>query len=268
MKNSNIKLGIFNWFGYIMPPVERVKKIIEAGFDSIMLWWDEELFSEEGKKDLLKILEMDISIENIHAPYYECNKLWSSNESDRNYIINEFIKCIHDCHTYNIPVIVMHLTQGDYPDKPNIYGLNSIKTILEEAERCGIKIAIENTRQEEFFDYVLDNIQSDWLGVCYDSSHANLYSTSIYDVLNKYGDRLIALHLSDNDGCTDRHWLPYEGVINWNKLLYKLKEINYMGNLSFEVFYDKTKDDYDCAEFLREAHDKAVILKTELEYIL
>ncbi|GMQ55808.1 sugar phosphate isomerase/epimerase [Vallitalea sediminicola] len=268
MKNSKIKLGIFNWFGYIMPPTERVNKIIEAGFDSIMLWWDEELFSKEGKKDLLKILEMDISIENIHAPYYECNKIWSNNEVERNYIINEFIKCIHDCYTYNIPVIVMHLTQGDYPHKPNINGLNSIKTILDEARRYGIRIAIENTRQEEFFEYILKNIKSDWLGVCYDSSHANLYSTSICEVLNKYGNRLMALHLSDNDGCTDRHWLPYEGVIDWNEIIIKLEEIEYTGNLSFEVFYDKTKNQYDPEKFLKMVHDKAVILRTELEYIL
>ncbi|GKX31202.1 sugar phosphate isomerase [Vallitalea longa] len=268
MKNNEIKLGVFNWFGNVMPPVLRVKKIIDAGFDSIMLWWDDELFSEEGKEALTSILSMNINIENIHFPYYECNKIWDDNIEERKYIFNEFTRCISDCDKYNIPIIVMHPTHGHNLCNPNVTGLNLIKDIVNETKKHNIRIALENTSHIYYFKYILDNIKSDYLGVCYDSSHANIYNTSICEVLDDYGDRVIALHLSDNDGCTDKHWLPYCGEIDWTEILVKLGAIRYRGNISLEVFNDKIKDKYESDDFLKEAYKKAVILKNKLEYIL
>lgn len=264
MATNEMKLGIFNWFGYVMPPVIRVKKIVEAGFDSIMLWWDEELFSKEGEKSLNSIIDMNIEIENIHFPYYECNKIWSEDIQERRYIFNEFMKCIDDCDKYKIPVIVMHPTHGHNLAEPGSAGIDLIKSILHEARKHDIRIALENTSSMDYFKYILHNIKSEYLGVCYDSSHANIYNSSICDVLNDYGDRLMALHLSDNDGNEDKHWLPYYGQIDWNKILDKIKVIGYSGNISLEVYLDKTKHDYEPDEFLNEAYKKAVILKNKL----
>jgi sugar phosphate isomerase/epimerase len=264
MGNEYNKIGIFNWFGYVMPAKERVKMIKEVGFDSIMLWWDEELFSSEGEKELLEIISMDIIIENLHVPYEECNLLWSEDKQKRNYIVNKHIEWIHDCDKYNIPMIVMHLTKHDIIKKPNKYGIESMKAIVEEGKKYNIKIAIENTRRDIIIDEVLDNIHSQWLGVCYDSSHANLYSDNLTSVLDKHGDRVMALHLSDNDGIADRHWLPNEGLIDWDKIINKLALIKYSGYISLEVFPDRNINKYSKEMFLQKAYAQAVNIQKKL----
>lgn len=261
MEKESMKIGIFNWFGYIMPAIERVQMIKEAGFDSIMLWWDEELFSPEGEKSLLEILDMDILIENLHVPYEECNMLWSENKHERDYIIKKHLEWINDCEKYKIPMIVMHVTKGYDVKKPNDHGIEAIKVIVEEARRRNVKIAIENTRIDTFIDVILDEIQSKWLGICYDSSHANLYSNNLTDILEKHGNRVIALHLSDNDKITDRHWIPNEGIIDFDILMSKLAQINYKGHLSFEVFPNKDKETISPEIFLQQVYAQGIILR-------
>ena len=49
------------------------------------------------------------------------------------------------------------------------------------------------------------------------------------------GPRLMALHISDNDGSEERHWLPFEGVIDWPAFCSALKEAGYDGPLMYEV---------------------------------
>jgi sugar phosphate isomerase/epimerase len=73
-------------------------------------------------------------------------------------------------------------------------------------------IALENLRKPEYLDFLFDNIKSDKLKFCYDSGHNNCFTPEI-DCLGKYGDKLIALHLHDNDGTCDQHLLPFNGTM-------------------------------------------------------
>ena len=55
------------------------------------------------------------------------------------------------------------------------------------------------------------------LGFCFDTSHANLRHQ--FDLLKDHYDILTALHISDNDGLQDRHWPPFDGIIDYEKLV-------------------------------------------------
>ena len=46
---------------------------------------------------------------------------------------------------------------------------------------------------------------------------------------------LRVLHVHDNDGHGDRHWLPYTGVIDWDDFSNALEEIGFEGSLSLET---------------------------------
>ena len=46
---------------------------------------------------------------------------------------------------------------------------------------------------------------------------------------------LAALHVHDNDGKRDLHWLPYAGVIDWAAFSRALHEIGFAGALSLET---------------------------------
>ena len=54
-------------------------------------------------------------------------------------------------------------------------------------------------------------------------------------MLERFGDRLVAFHLHDNDGSEDQHLIPGEGKIDWRRVVAGLRAAGYSGPLTMEV---------------------------------
>lgn len=52
-----------------------------------------------------------------------------------------------------------------------------------------------------------------------------------------FKDRILAVHLHDNDKSDDLHLLPFDGTIDWKYVMNKLKECNYNGPITMELCY-------------------------------
>ncbi|MCQ2770747.1 MAG: sugar phosphate isomerase/epimerase, partial [Clostridia bacterium] len=72
-------------------------------------------------------------------------------------------------------------------------------------------------------------------GFCMDTGHLLLLGIDNYEFITKLGDRLVALHVHDNDGRSDGHTAPYIGVCNWERFINGLKAVNFNGDISFET---------------------------------
>lgn len=256
------KLGIFSWYGYNTHLKKRLKLIKETGFDSTMIWWgDEKAFEDLKPEKIVEVCkDIGLEIENIHVPFDECNKIWSSDKKEREYIISKYKEWINDCRKFNIPVLVMHLSKGYEVKKFNKYGLDSIEETAAYAEKKRVKIALENTRNNILLYELFSRINMEYLGLCFDSSHAWLYEKEENEILKKLGSKIIAMHLSDNDKKVDRHWLKEDGLNNWEPMLkYLPKEIV---NISLEV-YPKEKISEEL--FLKKAFKMADEIKEKLK---
>ena len=53
--------------------------------------------------------------------------------------------------------------------------------------------------------------------------------------LNAVGSRVETLHVSDYDFIDERHQLPGEGQIDWQKLIAHLEQLDYKGPWMYEV---------------------------------
>lgn len=135
-------------------------------------------------------------------------------------------------------------------------GVERFKKIIEAAEKFDVNIAIENQGNPEYIGLVFSNIQSNRLYFCFDSGHENFYSPHL-DLLDLYGDKLIALHLHDNNGKEDAHALPFTGNVNWNKISSKLEKINYTGAIALETLNKGFEHIESPLEFLQIALDRA-----------
>ena len=82
------------------------------------------------------------------------------------------------------------------------------------------------------------------------------------DLLTLYGDRLMALHLHDNNGKEDWHALPFAGNINWNDVANKLKKIKYKGAISLEVGNKAFEYIKEPSEFLKLALERTAKIFT------
>ncbi|MFL0270143.1 sugar phosphate isomerase/epimerase family protein [Candidatus Clostridium radicumherbarum] len=253
-----IKTGISYWFGYQIENKERFKLIKESGFDNVFLWWGDEFINYDGNKKLLPGMArtVGLNVENVHAPFDNTNCIWTQTINAED-IVKRYSQCIIDCSQQNIPTAVIHLTNGDTPPQPTLLGLDRIKYLVELAEQKGVNIALENLRRPEYLQFVFLNIQSSRLGFCYDSGHENCYSKGT-DLLSTYGDKLMALHLHDNDGTDDQHRIPGEGTINWDSIVRKIKSTSYSGAISLEVTNEFSKQYYGISahEFLMLANEK------------
>jgi sugar phosphate isomerase/epimerase len=254
-----MKIGMNRWFGYDISPKKSFELIKQAGFDNVILWWGDEFDHEIGSKELLPDMakEVDLHIENVHMTFQRANALWEDTE-ETTISINDHISCIESCNSHGIPMMVMHLSKGYTPPEKSEKGLDNIIKIVECAEKNDIFIAIENIERMDYTDYVLDNIKSDKLRLCYDSGHDKCFVKSGF--LEKYADKIITLHLHDNDGTSDHHMIPGDGTIDWSYITNALKDANYTGaitlectNKGFDIYNKLTPEEY-----LEKAYKSAV----------
>jgi len=234
-----LELGMFSWFGYQLSFERRLSLIRGAGFASTCLWLgSEEEEVRAGRADFMPSLvqENGLILDNVHAPYSNCNKLWSASSTDVHEAFEEYRASLLFCRNHAVPIMVMHVTEGDDPPAFNAGGLSAIKELVGAAEGYGVRIAIENTRRFDYLDRIFSNVQSPGLGFCYDSSHDFMAGKSKGRLLQAWSDRLATTHLSDSkQGTVDDHLVPGDGTIDWPRMGDNLRQRKYQGTLMLEV---------------------------------
>ena len=126
----------------------------------------------------------------------------------------------------------------------NIKFFNELKNYAKEKN---VKIAIENlpfTNVEHFFSpsgtlELVNSFNDDYIVMCLDTGHFNIYQEDIYDFILKGKDKVKCLHIHDNNGDKDAHMFPFRGTFNWEKFTKGIKDINFSGVLSLETFAKK-----------------------------
>jgi len=83
--------------------------------------------------------------------------------------------------------------------------------------------------------------------ICVDVGHGTLTQDDPAEMVRICGDKLVCLHTHDNDGFMDLHTFPFSAHsvpygeswepmrINWNDFMKALDDVNYRGNLNFEI---------------------------------
>ena len=248
-------IGIFNWYGYVLPFEERIKQIKEANYDYVMLWWEDEDYPEHiDRRDLIKIVRSyDIGLDNIHLPYEDVNLLWSEGSGRQNKA-DEIKRMMNECRSCGAETVVLHTTSGINITLNESSGYKSFSEIIREAEKIKLKVALENTRMLNYFSFILREIKSDYAGLCYDSSHDFINGQSCGKLLDEYRDRLLCVHLSDCDGIDDRHWIPGKGIVDWKKIISIIMETD-CRSLSMETYPSDTEKNLSSVEFLKTARD-------------
>jgi sugar phosphate isomerase/epimerase len=116
----------------------------------------------------------------------------------------------------------------------------SLAELVPLARRWQVRLALElmppewlPAGVEEAFD-IVNGLDPAVIGFCLDTNHANL-TGDLSHIVRTLGARIWNIHLSDNDGVKQRHWLPFQGVIDWPTLLEALRAVQYEGPLHYEL---------------------------------
>lgn len=118
--------------------------------------------------------------------------------------------------------------------------VEAFRRLGDAAGACGAQIGLENLMRpgaatpSELLG-LLDAIGHPAIGLTLDTSHANVARLDPAKVALEFGPRLIATHISDNDGSGDQHRTPGSGTIDWRAVMRALRQAGYGGLLNLEI---------------------------------
>lgn len=174
-----------------------------------------------------------IICETLHAPFDHINDMWKEEDAGE-VMLNRLMQAVQLCSKHHIPVVVVHTSSGRPMPAMTDIGFARYRKLVTYAAEQHVQIAFENLRYLENTAQLLR--RNPEAGFCWDSGHASCF-TPQEQFLPLYGDRLIALHISDNL-CrydSDDHLLPFDGNIAMEEVAKAIADSGYRGTLMLEV---------------------------------
>jgi sugar phosphate isomerase/epimerase len=256
-----MNLSIGTTFNYAIPLKEQLPRIRAAGFTHVSLGGGDlghsGYLDPERRKDLnLRMTNNGIRICSIHVPFRAGVDISAAEPGPAQAALDLYKQCIDAAEELSAAAVIFHpgpdRTGDDVRRKDILTG--QMTKLAEYIGSRNIKLAVENLRNEFLngaLGHSLDMIRNPKYGLCFDTSHDNLTSRPL-EILKKYGGRMIATHVSDNNGREDDHLLPFEGGIDWKKFSGIFARIKFSGPFLLEV--EMRESAYkDPDEFLRQA---------------
>ena len=262
-----MKPAIFTSFDSTIPFAQAITMIGEAGFEVVALGGHLQhsgYTTAASRTATRKLIEKNgMTIDSLHAPFPEGDRLFSLDETQRLESIRHCQIALDAAAELDGKIVVIHLIQpygipqGDVRKRMIDQGRRSVSTLVAHADARGVKLAFENG-QKRAYDQVLEDLMAEFrdahVGFCYDTGHENVQGTC-FSMLERFGDRLFTMHVHDNTG-SDTHMLPFEGTIDWDRFREVLHGLHYSGNLPVEA--SPTHSQFkDHAVFLLEARVRA-----------
>jgi sugar phosphate isomerase/epimerase len=157
--------------------------------------------------------------------------------------ITEAERCLEVFAAVGAKLMNLHLDNrvpGHDPAFISRRNLESIEKLLPTAERLGITLMVENVEGDDADSLapILDALPT--VGLHLDIGHANIGTrrkSNVESLLQRYGDRLKHIHLSDNKGKSDDHLAIGAGTIDWRRELRAVKAMGYDATFTLETFY-------------------------------
>ena len=197
------------------------------------------------------IEEAGLRVWQIHGV---CNFAYGEGGSlDPEDCLDKMKRCLHGAHVLGAQYAVFHpLTpfgRGVQEDEERFFRVNRdiFSRLCETAQKEQVTVCLENvplpglplSLPEQTLSFV-KSIASPHMKMCLDSGHCAVFGISPANAVRMIGKEYLgAVHVHDNDGQVDRHYLPYHGVIDWEEYRQALAEIGFEGVLSLECIVNR-----------------------------
>ncbi len=243
---------------------EMMDLLYDAGFrildftacdflESYMQYGETELFSDNWKDWILQIKayadNRGIMFNQSHQLIYN----YFNDDQQTHLLNNMFDRVTEATALLGAPISVVHpvIPPGCTYDIEQCKEKNAafIREKAKIAQGYGISFAVEN-----MFNSIQPDGSTKWrycntpvqlvdlvntinmpnVGFCFDVGHAHCMRENIYDSIMKYGDRLLALHIHDNDTFGDQHNMMFTGSVDWEAFTKGLADCQYKGDFTLE----------------------------------
>jgi len=242
---SIMKIGLSMLFCLGEPFQSLLKRLNEVDVNCMELIDESQHALNKKRVTALKRIASSKGLDfTIHAPFADIN-IASLNPSLRRVMLKRLEKSIAYASQLRCRQWVFHSgwktgVSESYPNLDWQTNLRSIGTLLTIAKKHSVEISVENT--PEPFPFLLKTLQdfalfyselgSD-IGLTLDVAHAHT-SHQTLEFIEKLSDKIVHIHVSDNEGKYDSHRGIGYGNIDWKAVAQALKRIRYKGLIMLE----------------------------------
>ena len=232
------QIGLSMLYRLSDPFTKMTEYIVKAGTPYIEIVDDG--FHELNNKRTTKLTEIGKSYSlkySVHAPFSDIN-MASPSKTMLSAMLKRLKRSIEYAHRIDASVWVFHPgvktgISSFYPGRDWLQNTRSAEALFEIANDRGVKIAIENVpepypflmKSVEDFGRFYAEVDAD-IGLVLDVGHANI-SGQIELFLTTFRDRIVHMHLSDNDGKSDQHLGLGYGTVDWERFVDLLRKNHY-----------------------------------------
>jgi sugar phosphate isomerase/epimerase len=235
----------------VMPMLEEIRSFAGLGFDYLELAMDPpeahySIVSENRLAIARALADHEMGIV-CHLPTFVSTA--DLTESIRRASITEMKHSLSAAADLGAQKVVLHPPMisgmGAYvSERVRAYALEFLDDMVEMSEVLGITICLENMMPRNGFG--VEPAELDmlfWrfpaLQFTLDTGHANLGEggrSRLPELVERFGERLGHVHLSDNRGVYDDHFPLGRGTIDFRWLAKALRAVGYDGTVTFEIF--------------------------------
>ena len=238
---ATIEAGVILWPTPEEARQEALEVIKRAGVDCVELWMGDQCLNPRDYNGIIRLAEqlhtMGIQPFSVHAPWGDQLEPSSPHPEHRAAWLAVSTAAAAILRVVGGRVVVVHpsppLEEAERPARLR----QCIESTARLAERCaevGAVVAVENMlpahlgdRAEELLA-IMDPLPREHAGFCFDTGHAHVCPEGMA-VGEAMGDRIVTLHLHDNQGQSDEHLLPFAGSVDWQRVAQVLNAAHYAG---------------------------------------
>jgi sugar phosphate isomerase/epimerase len=241
-------INVFYDWDFIVPVEDQIQRVYDAGFRHMdMNFWDWALdpaspFRRDNWRDWVegiakKAQALNVKFTQAHADVFN----FYTSDAER---YQMYLRCLEGAAMLGVPWITFHPSgHPDFSPETEAQNLKDnieyYKPLVEVAEKYRVGIALENMSSRlckaEHLNQMVDALDSPFVGICWDTGHANLIKLNQAEVIRELGSRIIATHIHNNCGFHDDHALPTSGSIDFVPIMHALFEIGYDKALCLEA---------------------------------
>jgi len=225
---------------------------IELSGNCFSIWENDERFEKLQRA----LLTSGVKLNSIHVPFHversdyanisepEYLDISHPDRKARKRVVKMALLCLERLIELGGRCLVVHPSHEPIRESERVqrleYSLESLQVLKEHLPVDGsIDIAVENMcrtslgRESSELLSLLERVDSPHFGICLDVNHC--FQEEVNGLTKSYASFISSIHISDNDGVNEQHWMPGKGVINWSEWIKTILEIEYKGPLIYEI---------------------------------
>lgn len=272
-----MKLGLTTGVYLNYPIPEIINRLARFGYAGVDFWCGRpQIYRDDYSEQELKAFRQQVEDLGMEVPsllpafyrYPHC--LSSPNRKIRQDSVLYMKMCIDNAVLLGAPVVLVVPEAsmfGQPVEEAWAYLLESVDEVCNYARQYPLKLGIEaiNHFVSDMVNTAADArrliaaLGHDNLGIVLDTGHIALSDEPAAEAIKIAGDRLLQVHINDNDGVNQQNLVPGEGSFDFAGMIESLAAAGFDGYLSAELAYHYTFDPDPAV------HDNYVYLKELLQ---